>query len=63
MSRKLRIEHPGSMYHVMKRGHPREDLIRGDEDRQGFLATLGEACGQTEWQAQAHGRRRNSSPG
>ena len=45
MSRKLRIEYPGAMYHVMNRGDQREDIFRDDEDRQKFLFTLGEACG------------------
>ena len=51
MSRKLRIEYPGAMYHVMNRGDQREDIFRDDEDRQKFLSTLGEACAKTEWQA------------
>ena len=36
MSRKLRIEYPGAMYHVMNRGDQREDIFRDDEDRQRF---------------------------
>jgi hypothetical protein len=51
MSRKLRIEYPGAMYHVMNRGDQREDIFRDDHDRQKFLSTLGEACAKTEWQA------------
>ena len=51
MSRKLRIEYPGAMYHVMNRGDQREDVFRDDPDRQKLLATLGEACAKTEWQA------------
>ena len=50
MSRKLRIEYPGAMYHVMNRGDQREDIFRDDHDRQKFLTTLGEACVKTEWQ-------------
>ena len=53
MSRKLRIEYPGAMYHVMNRGDQREDIFRDDEDRQRFLSTLGEACGKAEWQVHA----------
>jgi hypothetical protein len=30
MSRKLRIEYPGAMYHVMNRGNQREDIVRTD---------------------------------
>ena len=54
MSRKLRIEYPGAMYHVMNRGDQREDIFRDDEDRQRFLSTLGEACVKTEWQVHAY---------
>ncbi|MCX6923395.1 MAG: hypothetical protein NT154_09340 [Verrucomicrobia bacterium] len=35
----------------MNRGDQREDSLRDDEDRQKFLTTLAEACGNTEWQA------------
>ena len=49
MSRKLRIEYPGTMYHVMNRGDQREDIFRDDQDRQKFLSTLAEACAKTEW--------------
>jgi len=42
MSRKLRIEYPGAMYHVMNRGDQREDIFRDDQDRQKLLSTLGE---------------------
>jgi hypothetical protein len=50
MSRKLRIELPGAMYHVMNRGDQRADIFRDDQDRQKFLSTLAEACAKTEWQ-------------
>ena len=50
MSRKLRIEYPGAMYHVMNRGDQREDIYRDDPARQKFLSTVGEACAKTEWQ-------------
>ena len=59
MSRKLRIEYSGAMYHVMNRGDQREDIFRDDQDRQRFLGTLGEACGKTEWQVHAYCLMRN----
>ena len=40
MSRKLRIEYSGAMYHVMNRGDQREDIFRDDQDRQRFLASV-----------------------
>ncbi len=54
MPRKLRIQYPGAMYHVMNRGDQREAIFGDDLDRQGFLATLGEACQKTEWQMHAY---------
>jgi putative transposase len=53
MARKLRVEYPGAVYHVMNRGDRREPIFRDDEDRQQFLNTLGEACGKAGWHAHA----------
>jgi REP element-mobilizing transposase RayT len=53
MSRKLRIQYPGAMYHVMNRGDQREDIFRDDDDREKFLCTVGEACAKTvDWSRQ-----------
>jgi REP element-mobilizing transposase RayT len=54
MPRKLRIEYPGAIYHVMNRGDRREDIFRDDEDRKLFLRSLGEACGKTDWRVLAY---------
>ena len=43
MARKLRIEYPGAIYHVMNRGDRREAVFHDDRDRDLFLATLEEA--------------------
>jgi len=51
--RKLRIEYPGAIYHLMNRGDRREPIFKDDEDRRLFLATLGECCGKTDWQVHA----------
>ena len=53
MARKLRVEYPGAVYHVMNRGDRREPIFRDDADRQRFVNTLGEACGKTGWQVHA----------
>jgi len=53
MARKLRVEYPGAIYHVMNRGDRREAIFRDAEDQQAFLDTLGEACGKTGWQVHA----------
>ena len=34
MARKLRIQHPGAVYHVMNRGYRREAIFEDDEDRE-----------------------------
>src|SRR5215471_18227819 len=53
MARKLRVEYEGALYHVMNRGDHREAIFLDDEDRQSFIATLGEACAKTGWQVHA----------
>ena len=53
MARKLRVEYPGAVYHVMNRGDRREPIFKDDEDRQRFMVTLGEACDKTGWQIHA----------
>ncbi len=41
MSRPLRIEYPGAMYHVMNRGNQRQDVFRKKIDCETFLERLG----------------------
>jgi REP element-mobilizing transposase RayT len=53
MARKLRVEYPGAIYHVMNRGDRREPIFKDDVDRYRFIATLGEACMKTGWQVHA----------
>ncbi len=36
MARKLRVEYPGAIYHVMNRGDRREPIFNDDEDRKRF---------------------------
>src|SRR5438132_13284468 len=59
MPRKLRVEYPGAIYHLMNRGDRREDIFKDDYDRNRFLATLGEACKKTGWQVHAYCLMRN----
>jgi putative transposase len=54
VARKLRIEYPGAIYHVMNRGDRREPIVRDDEDRRRFVSTLREACAKTGWQVMAY---------
>ena len=41
MARKLRVQYPEAIYHVMNRGDRREAIFKDDMDRQCFLGTLG----------------------
>ena len=59
MARKLRVEYPGAIYHLMNRGDRREPIFKDDRDRQRFLETLGEACAKTGWQVHAYCLMRN----
>ena len=54
MPRKLRVEYPGAMYHVMSRGDRCENIFLDDVDRQDFLKTLAEACQRAGWQVHAY---------
>jgi putative transposase len=54
MARKLRLQYPGAIYHVMNRGDRREAIFLDDVDRQSFLDTLGETCQETSWQVHAY---------
>ncbi len=53
MARKLRVQYPGAIYHVMNRGDHREAIFRSTKDRELFLQTLGQACEKTGWQVHA----------
>ena len=53
MARKLRIQFPGAIYHIMSRGDRREDIFRDDNDRESFLQTLADVCAKTSWQVHA----------
>jgi REP element-mobilizing transposase RayT len=54
MARKLRVEYPGAIYHVMNRGDRREPIFRDDVDRQCFVKCLAEVCAKTGWQVHAY---------
>src|SRR6266545_4622065 len=54
MARKLRIQYPGAIYHVMNRGDRSQRIFLDDQDQRRFLETLGEACGKTGWQVHAY---------
>jgi putative transposase len=45
--RKLRVEYPGAIYHLMNRADPRKPIFLEDRDRKLFLETLAETCQKT----------------
>jgi putative transposase len=59
MARKLRVQYPGAIYHVMNRGDHREPIFRSIQDRDLFLKTLGQACEKTDWHVHAWCLMRN----
>ncbi|MDA1275178.1 MAG: transposase [Verrucomicrobia bacterium] len=54
MARKLRVEYPGAIYHVMNRGDRREPIFRDEGDQGRFVETLGEVCQRSGWQVHAY---------
>ena len=54
MSRPLRIELAGGLYHVTSRGDRREEIYRDDEDREAWLEQLGAACERFNWRVHAY---------
>ncbi len=54
MSRPLRIELAGGLYHVTSRGDRREDIYRGNQDREDWLSLLGEVCARFNWRCHAY---------
>jgi len=54
MSRPLRIEFPGALYHVTARGNRREAIYEDDGDRRLFLKILGDVVETFNWQCHAY---------
>lgn len=49
MSRPLRLELAGGVYHVTSRGDGREDIYLSDADRRAWLEVFGQACKRYNW--------------
>ena len=54
MTRPLRLELAGGLYHVTSRGDRREDIYLSDEDRLVWLDTLAEVCARFRWKCYAY---------
>ena len=49
MSRPLRIEFEGALYHVSSRGDGEKEIYRNDLDRQNFMSVLFKVCKRFNW--------------
>ena len=54
MTRPLRIEFPGAIYHVTSRGNARRKIFLDDEDREAFLATAAWVVERFGWVCHAY---------
>jgi len=54
VSRPLRIEYEGAVYHVTARGNARRKIYKDDGDRQHFLTLLGREIDQQRWLCHAY---------
>jgi putative transposase len=53
MARRLRLQYPGAIYHVMSRGNGRQDIVRDDDDRDRLQQELGRAAVRCGWKVYA----------
>jgi putative transposase len=53
MSRPLRLEYPGALWHVTARGNERKPIYRDDADRERFLEVLADTVAWAGWRVQA----------
>lgn len=54
MSRPLRLEFPGAVYHVTSRGNARQDIFLDDSDRERFLSILSSTVHRYNWSCHAY---------
>jgi REP element-mobilizing transposase RayT len=59
MSRPLRLEYEGAVWHVTSRGNERRPVFRDDSDREAFLTILGRTVGLFRWRLHAYVLMRN----
>ena len=49
MARKLRLEYPGAIYHVINRGNYRRNIFETDKTKEAFKQCVFEACERSKW--------------
>jgi putative transposase len=53
MARRLRVQYPGAIYHLMARGNGRQDIVCDDTDRDRLVEYLGRAAVRCSWRVYA----------
>jgi putative transposase len=53
MARRLRVQYPGAIYHLMARGNGRQDIVCDDADRDRLVDHLGRAAIRCSWHVYA----------
>lgn len=59
MARKLRIQYPGALYHLINRGNYRSDVFANSGTAQSFLKAVAETCSRFGWRLHAYVVMRN----
>jgi REP element-mobilizing transposase RayT len=54
VSRPLRLEHPGAVWHVTSRGNEKREVFRDDADRERWLGLLGKVVVLCAWRLHAY---------
>ena len=54
MTRPLRIEFAGALYHITARGNAQGDIYTHDEERKKYLTLLANACERFDWYCHAY---------
>jgi REP element-mobilizing transposase RayT/DNA-binding CsgD family transcriptional regulator len=54
MTRPLRIEYPGAVYHITSRGNEKKAVFKDDQDRENFLNTLQHVNKRYNWLCHAY---------
>ena len=54
MSRPLRLEYPGALFHVTSRGNEKKNIFLDDVDRQRFLGLMAKAVARFQWIVMAY---------
>jgi REP-associated tyrosine transposase len=54
MTRPLRVEFAGALYHITSRGNDRQTIYKDDDDRDRFLRYLAKTCDRYHWLCHAY---------